>query len=385
MGCSPPDFAGKEDMSESLGTSSLHGDVYDESNDTLSESPDTLSSSPTDTLASLEEGTPRSLEEEGSSAWEARTVNVSMERRSLRMGPARLNTQNFMETEIWSSVHEWSNLGESELRELLWERQGIAVGDDCSRDRMILLLGLSRFSKASRQHLTKAPSVETESSEFIYLAVNVGDCKTYLYRRSEGSFQDVTQGNRLEISDPCDPGGRLGPYLENGSPDLRNLAVYSIRARAGDIVIACSDGVHDNLDPEYMGISPRQCNVEADSWDQADPGRAEAAKTAFTKAFLEVLVSSEMQSSGGKEVTPRLIAEAVVRHAVENTKQSRRFMMQYPQRRLPKDYTLYPGKMDHTTVVCFVIGKDRESSKSFATSSHVRSATAPEFPPPSEL
>ena len=33
----------------------------------------------------------------------------------------------------------------------------------------------------------------------------------------------------------------------------------------------CSDGVHDNLDPEYMGITPDQCNLDSSSWDDGMP------------------------------------------------------------------------------------------------------------------
>tara|TARA_R110002050_G_scaffold262918_1_gene403203 strand:+ start:283 stop:522 length:240 start_codon:yes stop_codon:yes gene_type:complete len=40
---------------------------------------------------------------------------------------------------------------------------------------------------------------EVDEDEFIYLAVNIGDCKAYVYRESEGSFQDITVGNRLEV------------------------------------------------------------------------------------------------------------------------------------------------------------------------------------------
>ena len=31
------------------------------------------------------------------------------------------------------------------------------------------------------------------------------------------------------MSDPCDPGGRLGPYLDYGQPDVRNLAMCCVR------------------------------------------------------------------------------------------------------------------------------------------------------------
>ena len=31
-------------------------------------------------------------------------------------------------------------------------------------------------------------------------------------------------------------------------------------------MIVCSDGIHDNLDPEFMGHSPSDCQLDAESW-----------------------------------------------------------------------------------------------------------------------
>jgi hypothetical protein len=31
----------------------------------------------------------------------------------------------------------------------------------------------------------------------------------------------------------------------------------------GDIVLLCSDGVHDNLDPEHLGLSPSKLMIPA--------------------------------------------------------------------------------------------------------------------------
>ena len=39
------------------------------------------------------------------------------------------------------------------------------------------------------------------------------------------------------------------------------------------------------------------------------------------------------------------------------TENSRQFMVNNPNSRLPKDYTKYPGKVDHTSVVCFRVGE----------------------------
>ena len=49
------------------------------------------------------------------------------------------------------------------------------------------------------------------------------------------------------VMDARDPGGRLGPYMEGGGPDLRNLRLYFLRCCQGDIITVVSDGIHDNM------------------------------------------------------------------------------------------------------------------------------------------
>lgn len=58
---------------------------------------------------------------------------------------------------------------------------------------------------------------------------------------------DITTGNRQNIHSVNDPGGRIGPQLPNGAPDLGNLRLYSVSCDEGDYILLMSDGVHDNL------------------------------------------------------------------------------------------------------------------------------------------
>lgn len=83
--------------------------------------------------------------------------------------------------------------------------------------------------------------------KWIFVYVGLGDCKTFHWDSKTGEISDITEGNRTNITDARDPGGRLGPYLEGGAPDLRNLKVYSKLCNPGDILFVVSDGIHDNL------------------------------------------------------------------------------------------------------------------------------------------
>ncbi len=47
-------------------------------------------------------------------------------------------------------------------------------------------------------------------------------------------------------------GGRIGPWIGQGAPDLRNLKLYFYGCEQDDICFVCSDGIHDNFDPQQV-------------------------------------------------------------------------------------------------------------------------------------
>ena len=57
--------------------------------------------------------------------------------------------------------------------------------------------------------------------------------------------------------------------MKDGWPDLRNLAVNFTAVNEGDIIAVMSDGVHDNLDPQTLGYSPRNFDIDYDDWEKA--------------------------------------------------------------------------------------------------------------------
>lgn len=90
------------------------------------------------------------------------------------------------------------------------------------------------------------------------LCVSIGDCKAYRISVANKTVSEVTVGCRAgNLSDLTDPGGRLGPYLGQGAPDLRNLRLYFSACEQHDMVMIVSDGVHDNFDPQTLGKTPR--------------------------------------------------------------------------------------------------------------------------------
>ena len=188
---------------------------------------------------------------------------------------------------------------------------------------------------------------------------------------------DVTSGNRTNLVDASDCGGRLGPYLEEGAPDLRNLAAHAHPCAAGDIVFLVSDGVHDNIDPQSLGKSPRHFGLAADTWQEAerlDSQATASVKDQFRVKFIRRLI--------GEHKDPRAMCPAITKKLIDYCKQitrrSRLWMEQNPSKKLPEDYTNFPGKLDHTTCLAFVVGEVVGQEGSY----NIKLDDAPQFDKP---
>jgi hypothetical protein len=192
------------------------------------------------------------------------------------------------------------------------------------------------------------------------LAVGVGDSKIYhfdakkqevlpVFLCDSGSLMgrkavEVTFGTRPNPADATDCGGRIGPQLPGGKADLRNLRIFFTTCNEGDIFVSVSDGVHDNFDPQYLGKKPSDAGVDAVSWESIPPADLEKFKTKSAAAMLnEILVKQKLNVKD--------IVTAMVEHCWRTTEPSRKFLQENIGKRLPVNYELYPGKMDHSTCI----------------------------------
>lgn len=211
------------------------------------------------------------------------------------------------------------------------------------------------------------PSPQVQNANWCFVSANVGDCKSFLWSKSSGQVSEITQGSRLMVSDPSDPGGRLGPYVYQGAPDLRNLQFFYAPCALDDMVVLCTDGVHENLDPELNGLLPKDLtqlvanmqgrvnmNLRPDQltsrWDQLDPIKADALKTLYRNTLLEKIFS-ELESPPD----PRQVTKALINFCNKNTRSAREYVEQN-EKQLPVDHQLYPGRMDHATCLVFQVG-----------------------------
>jgi len=196
--------------------------------------------------------------------------------------------------------------------------------------------------------------VEFEENDHDYkwgfVCASVGDCKAFHWNHKTREVNDITSGNRSNLSDTRDPGGRLGPYVGDGWPDLRNLRIYFSPCERKDIITIVSDGVHDNFDPQMLGISPKYFNLAAESWEQVSDAVALRAKSRYMKLALEKVFNEE-------KPTPEFLTSRLCGHALETTKKAREFMEKHPNTRQPTNYFEFPGKMDHTTAISVLVGR----------------------------
>jgi len=204
----------------------------------------------------------------------------------------------------------------------------------------------------------------------VFVCLSIGDCKAY--RVNGSTVVDITNANRGSLN-PRDPGGRLGPYTEAAEPDLRNLSIFVSLCEDSDLLVLCSDGIHDNLDPEILGLQPEQVpamippgavprelqaalsEIEPSSnWDQIPQVLAHVLKTTYAE---QRLASEVMRPGEAWPVPVDLAGRRLIEHALNAAAATRDYMERCPNSPVTESYQRFPGKMDHISAVCFQIGK----------------------------
>ena len=157
-----------------------------------------------------------------------------------------------------------------------------------------------------------------------------------------------------------------------------------------------SDGVHDNLEPLQIGLSPLQVAYPEDvPWESIDPQRRAEIATSYSIFLLNNLLAAEQNGTPAnplfsdlhpewkdwtvppleifsEEVDPNhevvaaadiscyKIVQRLINHCLATNRNAAVFMQDNPTKKLPKDYKLYPGKMDHTTCMALRVRKNKD-------------------------
>lgn len=220
-----------------------------------------------------------------------------------------------------------------------------------------ILLQIQPKKGSKIQNIVTNPN---ESNEWAFVFATLGDCKFFRYCAHSKIISDLTIDNR-NCLDSTDPGGRLG----GSGPDLRNLNINYQIVNEGDYIFAVSDGIYDNFDPQHRGVSPREFNIPQDKWeDIPDTGLISLTKSKYILDEITKLILDEQGNTTPQRITLRLLE-----FCTNLTKTSRDFMEANPTQKLPGDFKLYPGKLDHATCVCIRVGRVTLSYKDWVTSS----------------
>ena len=171
----------------------------------------------------------------------------------------------------------------------------------------------------------------------------------------------------------------MGPYVGEGLPDLRNVALYYTLCEDNDLIILASDGVHDNLDPQVLGKGPKDIEntnfpTISDWKDIAEENQVEKLKTLYMcKLMLDSVEGRDEDLKMRKKIlnfsqtededltSPLRITNRIMKHCLQVTSKGREWMEQNPKDKLPSDYAAFPGKMVGTrklwTLVAFFFFK----------------------------
>jgi hypothetical protein len=76
--------------------------------------------------------------------------------------------------------------------------------------------------------LVQVETTNSTAAPWCFVAVSVGDCKCFHISQRDGHVSEITCGNRINISQPTDPGGRIGPYVQSISLSHISCALYCI-------------------------------------------------------------------------------------------------------------------------------------------------------------
>ncbi|MDP2439860.1 MAG: protein phosphatase 2C domain-containing protein, partial [archaeon] len=123
-----------------------------------------------------------------------------------------------------------------------------------------IFLGKSTPSDAGGTTLVVGVIVETfvpgaDAPQHYAIVCSIGDCKVFHYSPANKTCLDFLSDQRSRSSgDASDSGGRIGFKLNSYAPDLDNMQLRVSPVDPSDLFLVMSDGVHDNLDPLFLGL-----------------------------------------------------------------------------------------------------------------------------------
>lgn len=175
-----------------------------------------------------------------------------------------------------------------------------------------------------------------DEKRWAIIILNVGDSRAFLVRRSTFQCSSLAYDDTKFI-DSRDTGGKLGPYLQEGEPDLRNLSIGYGECQEGDFLIITSSATHTNFTIKTPSKTPE-----------------EFISTAFKKIHSQH--SNLFMEKNNQIFMSRKISKLFVEHSIEITANAREFIIDHPNKRLPDD-SMYDGKMGNAECITIQLFK----------------------------
>ncbi|XP_072023854.1 uncharacterized protein [Amphiura filiformis] len=285
--------------------------------------------------------------------------------------------RNLYQQDSASQIHNTTDIFRI-MRESIDEGQKLVIGSTATLTTLVLSVVVPMAN----------------SRDFAVCTVNVGDSLAYVFSEEHG-VRELTIGSRDMESHRnirfCD--GALGPALGE-APDLTNMTFSISVVKRGDIVILTSDGVSDNFDPVIAGEAeaspefdgsgcrlepghdqPKDEDKEDNSHDSGHekPVFSPAERQEQTELMMnEVLRTDNMPNDDLHSA--QVVCSKLLQFAIENTNNKRSAQQsanavlesakQHKEHDTPKETVAdirkhlrsLPGKLDHASVVAFVVG-----------------------------
>lgn len=107
----------------------------------------------------------------------------------------------------------------------------------------------------------------------------------------------VTRETAADAWDPCSraahltsatsPPTSVPAHLVRAFPSAPAHTLSLLGLALGDVIVVCTDGVHDNLDPEHLGKLPADVGLRYRTWDECPNKQLEDAKSQFACQRME--------------------------------------------------------------------------------------------------
>lgn len=108
---------------------------------------------------------------------------------------------------------------------------------------------------------------------------------------------------------------------------------------------------------------PRDLELDYEKWEDVPSPLVEQRKEMFAVSCISSLLCDY------ESINAEVFVRSLIAYAINTTASGRSFMEDNPGQNQQHDHEKYPGKMDHTTAIAFVVGSNGNPGASSSSSS----------------